>query len=136
MKVWVVTYGCYSDFTIDSIFSTEEKAKEYIEKMRYFDNDINLEPEEYDVDDPAVMKKNYAKIEYYPGSNNFKLSHIPEEFPVGESIAFENSKLVYTFSLPVNSRVFQNDSWETKQEQIKKAAQDRYAQFKARIAGI
>ena len=136
MTVWVVTYGCYSDFSIDSIFSTEEKAKEYIEKMRYFDNDINLEPEEYDVDDPAVMKKNYVKIEYHPDSNNFKISHIPEEFPAGESIAFESSKLVYTFSLAVNSRAFHGDSWDEKQQQIQKVAQDRYAQFKARIAGI
>ncbi|MBQ1776864.1 MAG: hypothetical protein IIZ93_01770 [Acidaminococcaceae bacterium] len=136
MKVWVVTYGSYSDFTIDSIFSTEEKAKKYIEKMKYFDNDINDEPEEYEVDDPAVMKKNYVKLEYYPGSDDLKKSHIPEEFPVGESIAFENGKLVYTFSLPVDSRAFQDDYHDWKREQLKKAAQDRYAQFKARIAGI
>ncbi len=136
MKAWVVTYGSYSDFTIDCIFSTEEKAREYIEKMRYFDSDINGEPEEYEVDDPAVMKRNYARIEYYPDSNNFTRCHTPEEIPTSESIALRDNNLVYTFSLPVNSRVFRIDSWDLRQEQIKKAAQDRYAQFKARMTGI
>ena len=47
MKVYIVTDGCYSDYTIRGVFSTEEKAKEYAA----FFNDAN-EIEEYDLDAP------------------------------------------------------------------------------------
>lgn len=31
-KVYIVTSGCYSDYTIEAVFSTYEKAQEYIHK--------------------------------------------------------------------------------------------------------
>lgn len=44
-KVYVVTAGCYSDYHIVAVFSTKEKAEEYI---AYHGTDYNLE--EYDLD--------------------------------------------------------------------------------------
>ena len=40
MNVYVVTSGEYSDYGIDSIFSTQEKAQEYVD-MRKFTDDCN-----------------------------------------------------------------------------------------------
>jgi hypothetical protein len=50
MKVYVVTDGDYSDYHIVSVFSTGEKAKEFIEKMckegiiEEYDIDAYIEP--------------------------------------------------------------------------------------------
>lgn len=48
-KVYIVTSGNYSDFRIEAVFSTEEKAKEYIDSfaIRQYEYDIY----EYDIDE-------------------------------------------------------------------------------------
>lgn len=54
MKVYAVTTGCYSDYRIDCIFSTKEKADEYVKcysNSREYDND-EVQVEEYELDDP------------------------------------------------------------------------------------
>lgn len=48
-KVYVVTSGDYSDYCIDAIFSTPEKAQEYMEVVT--DNNYN-DIQEYEVDIP------------------------------------------------------------------------------------
>ena len=35
-KVWVVTRGCYSDYSLQAIFSTKEKAWEYYNHEKYY----------------------------------------------------------------------------------------------------
>ena len=54
MKVYVVTTGCYSDYTISKIFTDKDKAKEYKEWL-YDSNDI----EEYETEDDLEVKKFY-----------------------------------------------------------------------------
>lgn len=54
MKVYVVTTGCYSDYTISKVFTDKDKAKEYKEWL-YDSNDI----EEYDTEDDFEVKKFY-----------------------------------------------------------------------------
>lgn len=51
-KIYIVTYGEYSDYSIDRVFSTEEKAKEYLDTK---DDDYRLE--EYDIDEPIERKE-------------------------------------------------------------------------------
>lgn len=59
MKVYVVTSGCYSDYTIEKVFTDEAKAEEYAEWL------CNSNPvEEYDTEDNLVVEK-YYKINIY-----------------------------------------------------------------------
>ena len=46
MIAYVVTSGSYSDYSINSVFSSKKKAQAYIDKQRCTDYEI----EEYDVD--------------------------------------------------------------------------------------
>lgn len=38
MKIYIVTSGTYSDYGIEAVFTTEEKAKEYVDKYGDYDN--------------------------------------------------------------------------------------------------
>lgn len=54
-KVFIVTSGCYSDYQIEAVFSSEEMAKEYINaKGTCYDWEIS----EYIVDSESVDKVN------------------------------------------------------------------------------
>ena len=59
MKVYVVTSGDYHDYNIDEVFSTKEKAEEYIE---YFGDDYRIE--EYNLDNPVEHKENIWKVDF------------------------------------------------------------------------
>ena len=50
-KIYVVTSGEYSDYTIERVFSTKKKALEYLDTV---DDDYTLE--EYDLDEPIERK--------------------------------------------------------------------------------
>ena len=53
MKVFIVTSGSYSDYQIEAVFSTKEKAEEYIQNACIDDvNDI----EEYEMDEQVERK--------------------------------------------------------------------------------
>lgn len=59
MKVYIVTSGDYDDYNIDEVFSTKEKAEEYIE---YFGDDYRIE--EYNLDNPVEHKENIWKVDF------------------------------------------------------------------------
>lgn len=59
MKVYVVTSGCYSDYTIEKVFTDKAKAEEYAEWL-YNSNPV----EKYDTEDNLVVEK-YYKINIY-----------------------------------------------------------------------
>lgn len=48
MKVYIVTQGDYSEYHIERVFSTREKAQEYLDHIGYA---WNAEIEEYDIDE-------------------------------------------------------------------------------------
>lgn len=50
-KIYIVTSGEYSDYGIDTVFSTKEKAKAYIQQ-----NGTNYNIEEYDLDEEVEKK--------------------------------------------------------------------------------
>ena len=53
--MFIVTSGCYSDYQIEAVFSSEERAKEYINANG---TDDNWEISEYNVDSESVDKVN------------------------------------------------------------------------------
>lgn len=64
-KVYVVTSGEYSDFGIEQVFSTKEKAQNFIDLSKEYGNDnINYEIDEYDLD-PIVKVPHYHKFKYF-----------------------------------------------------------------------
>lgn len=50
-KIYIVTEGEYSDYSIDRVFSTREKAEEYVDSVGY-----DTQIEEYDIDAPIERK--------------------------------------------------------------------------------
>lgn len=63
-KVFIVTSGEYSEYGIDRVFSTEEKAKEFIRvTMDLYGGTFNIEP--YELDAPMPTYKEYLFFEAY-----------------------------------------------------------------------
>lgn len=56
-KIYIVTSGEYSDYSIDAVFSTKEKAKEYIQQ---YGTDYAIE--EYDLDQEVKKETKIWKI--------------------------------------------------------------------------
>lgn len=68
-KVWIVTEGSYSDYHIVAVFSSEEKAKEYVETYGEEDSySLGDVIEEWDVDvvDDLPKGMKYYKVYYTP----------------------------------------------------------------------
>ena len=51
-KIYIVTSGNYSDYSIRSVFSTEEKAQAYVNVLEHYEV-IDFSIEEHDVDEEA-----------------------------------------------------------------------------------
>ena len=65
MKVYVVTIGNYSDYRIEEVFLTKEKAELYINAHKndaryYYDDDYNIE--EYDTFDDNIYEEKDKKV--------------------------------------------------------------------------
>ena len=67
-KVFIVTSGEYSDYGIDRVFSTEEKAKEWVDVITsMYDGNYNIE--QYELDAPIPERKEYLLFEAYIENN-------------------------------------------------------------------
>ena len=51
-KIYIVTSGDYSDYCIEAVFSTKEKAEEYVQQ-----HGMNYRVEDYDIDEEVVKKE-------------------------------------------------------------------------------
>lgn len=51
-KIYIVTSGDYSDYGIEAVFSTKEKAEEYVQQ-----HGTNYRVEDYDIDEEVVKKE-------------------------------------------------------------------------------
>ena len=67
-KVFIVTSGEYSDYGIYRVFSSEEKAKEWIEVITsMYGGNYNIE--QYELDAPIPERKEYLFFEAYIENN-------------------------------------------------------------------
>ena len=67
-KVFIVTSGEYSDYGIDRVFSSEEKAKKWIEVITsMYGGNYNIE--QYELDAPIPERKEYLFFEAYIENN-------------------------------------------------------------------
>ena len=63
-KVFIVASGEYSDYGIDRVFSTEEKAKEWVDVITsMYGGNYNIE--QYELDAPIPERKEYLFFEAY-----------------------------------------------------------------------
>ena len=67
-KVFIVTSGEYSDYGIDRVFSTEEKAKEWVDVITSMYGG-NYDIEQYELDAPIPERKEYMFFEAYIKDN-------------------------------------------------------------------
>ena len=51
-KIYIITSGEYSDYCINAVFSTKEKAEEYVQQ-----HGTNYRVEDYDIDEEVVKKE-------------------------------------------------------------------------------
>ena len=63
-KVFIVTSGEYYDYGIDRVFSTEEKAKEWVNVITSMYGG-NYDIEQYELDAPIPERKEYLFFEAY-----------------------------------------------------------------------
>ena len=76
-KIYIVTSGDYSDYTIEAVFSTKEKAEEYVQQ-----HGTNYRIEDYDIDEEV---KKETKIWCVKMSfDNFEVSECRSWFLVDE----------------------------------------------------
>ena len=67
-KVFIVTSGEYSDYGIDRVFTTEEKAKEWVNVITsMYGGNYNIEQDELDA--PIPERKEYLFFEAYIENN-------------------------------------------------------------------
>jgi len=127
MKVYVVTTGEYSDYTIQGIYDSSEKA-EYVRTLlekhhySYCINDV----EEWEVNTP-LENDYFFKICYNLNTN--EVTYILYQYFDANSLRTNeyydilNNK--FYFDLPYSERI-------DNEEIIKKIAYDKYAEYKAR----
>jgi hypothetical protein len=65
MKVYVLTSGEYSDYRVEGVFSTPEKAVAYADGVE----DANLPPDEYEVDGAVPVAERWWRI-YFDADGN------------------------------------------------------------------
>lgn len=131
-KVYVITAGEYSDYHVVKIFSTYEKAQEYIDIMSALDyEDLNV-IEEWELDDFNVSRL-YVQYCYIHstgtddvvkvwGNNDTTMS--PDNL-----ITNPSGYYYFIFSLPYSKRLVNASN---KNELLLKIARDRFAEYKAK----
>lgn len=123
-KVYIVTTGCYSDYTIDSVFSDREKAKRHAEL-------IGGRVNPYNVDDIKVdMKAEYIYgVDIYGDIMRVEIIN-PGDMPLNEELGV----VQYTFPRINDRSVFWAHVYvkASSAEKAKKIAVDKFAEFKAK----
>lgn len=126
MKLYVVTSGEYSDYGINSIFSTKEKAQAYIDRSNKLgiDNYLGWNIEEYELDENATVE--FVLVNYSPSGNAFSFKYM-DEYYASQTYPKETwDGLAFIFKVRYNPNV----------DVMKKSVYDQYARFKAEKEGL
>ena len=134
-KVYIVTSGAYSDYSIEEVFDNREDAEKYI---CLYNNDgyWNMRIEEYDICKNAELKN--VKVHYgisfiMRGNRIISFGIVYENKPIETNIngsEHTRSKSYYGI-LPLSDRNIFKDK-----DVVKKIVYDAVAKFKAEEAGI
>lgn len=58
-KIYIVTSGCYSDYSIEAVFTTQDKANDYVQQHG---TDYNIE--EYELDEEVTKQVQLWRVEF------------------------------------------------------------------------
>lgn len=131
MIVYVVTSGEYSDYHIDAIFSTKEKAEEYIKiharyNQGYYSDRAGIEEWEMDKNNSIPT----MRAEYYTVSQKIDFNL------VSDYIEDKMRNCCYSMKSEPEKVFICTVHYHVDEEVMKKAVRDRYAQFMAQQEGI
>lgn len=121
-KVYIVTSGEYSDYTIEAVFSTREKAEEYVDACG---SDYRIE--EYPVDDTPVEKKESIWLVFIDWKTGEVMSAHPGNYDSYYKDKVDTVQYQDTGFYKYLNFVFESDSME----RVKKVASERFMQVKA-----
>lgn len=63
MRVWVVVRGEYSDWNIEGVFSSKEKAQRYVDNNKYSYQSVYIEEEDgFEVDSLKTTEPKYVRV--------------------------------------------------------------------------
>ncbi|RDJ35337.1 MAG: hypothetical protein DWQ19_11015 [Crenarchaeota archaeon] len=68
MKIYIVTNGTYSDYSIKAVFTDKEKAYKYLEDVKLVHGDDNAQVEEWEADQETekIPRQYWISIIYLP----------------------------------------------------------------------
>ena len=127
-KVFIVTSGEYSDYGIDRVFSTEEKAKEWVDFNTSMYDDGNYSIEQYELDAPIPERKEYLFFEAYIENNTIIKSDF-EFYFADEPTDIKFSRLIngsYDIVGIGTIKLRQGESIESAKERAVKVVQDEF----------
>lgn len=126
-KVYIVTSGEYSDYGIDRVFSTEEKAKEWVDVITSMYGG-NYDIEQYELDAPIPERKEYMFFKAYIKDNvivksNFLFYHADEPTDIKFYRQINGS---YDNVCTGTIQLRQDESIESAKERAVKVVQDEF----------
>ena len=130
-KVFIVTSGEYSDYGIDRVFSTEEKAKEWVDVITSMYNG-NYNIEQYELDAPIPERKEYLFFEAYIENNTIIKSNF--EFYLADEPTdikfFRQINGSYDIVGIGTIKLRQDESIESAKERAVKVVQDEFYKWR------
>jgi len=138
-KVYIVTSGCYSDYSIERVFLDKEKAEKYVSVSHR--NDMSVE--EYDITDLNVELENIKNINEVIYRYNVKTGkEISISFNNINNIDFKVYTCVSEYhhinelilGLYIKRQLRENETEEQATERIIKIAQDISAEIKYELS--
>jgi len=120
-KIYIVTSGCYSDYVINAVFTTKEKAVEYVEQHG---TDYNIE--EYDLDEEVEKKTQLWHIEFCVEDGKF-CEASPTSYDENEVV--DTCSIIETFYWNEPHILFYVDA--DSMDRAVKIARERFAAVKA-----
>ena len=126
MKVYIVTSGDYHDYNIDEVFSTKEKAEEYIE---YFGDDYRIE--EYNLDNPVEHKENIWKVDFK--LDGYELNKcVVNNYDKVDSVWLCWSRKIICFNIMSNCKT---KAIEIAKERLDNVIKNKYSKYKKLFVG-
>lgn len=137
MKVYIVTRGCYSDYSIDKVFTDREKAEKYVA----YNSGGYDEPmiEEYDTVEQDFEQINYIEVNYDITKDDeffeiefFKTDSIGKELKSVETTDFSVNRFEDDYdSLFLTRTISAEHIKENIKDKYLKVCRDLYAQIKS-----
>lgn len=121
--IYVVTCGDYSDYGIDAMFSTREKAEKYMEHSVDFSGSMRIEEYVLDSEEPDMSEKLYeVRINYNTFDNKI--------YNINSSDSLDTDVLTNSFQM-ISDDIIHIWVLTTDQKRAIKIASERLGQIKA-----